>query len=170
MPTITCPHNGAEKTLGPHQLISAHRSRAGVVSYYRCHCGDLVLDTPRGIRHSRPNTTPDAHRGGTPRMARNTRFVADYLSAFSIDADREDWGPGARMALHDFVSTLVKATASEVDHVSVVVPPPTDPPVTLMRALARLAEQTAGQKVPVCPALADRLDELNRELASAHGG
>lgn len=57
MITVLCPHSGGPQVLGPQQRISTHRSRAGIVTYYRCGCGDLVLDTPQGRRHSR---SPDA--------------------------------------------------------------------------------------------------------------
>lgn len=53
MISITCPHTGTMQTLGPHQRISSHRSRSGTVSYYRCGCGELVLDAPEGRHHAR---------------------------------------------------------------------------------------------------------------------
>lgn len=58
MVTVICPHTQTLQTLGPHQRISAHRSRAGVVTYYRCGCGELVVDEPKGRRHSHRDLRP----------------------------------------------------------------------------------------------------------------
>lgn len=151
-------HTGtrAGRHLACDHAISSHHTSQGAVSYRRCRCGDIVVSGPGLVHHVHASSSDDDTR---------PRTVAGYLRVLAVLADSDDWDPETRHLLHDAVSTLVEAAATEIGALSMLRPAPADPPISHLRTLARLAQRTAGRTVRVCPALADRLDELCADLA-----
>lgn len=70
--SITCPVEGAEVLRGPRSILSMHNTSAGVVTYVRCACGQIVvmvtgqLATEPRVHHPVPGDTPAADAVGEP--------------------------------------------------------------------------------------------------------
>ncbi|MBW3659291.1 MAG: hypothetical protein KY457_11680 [Actinobacteria bacterium] len=70
--SIHCPVEGAEVLRGPRSILSMHNTSAGVVTYVRCACGQIVvmvtgqLATEPRVHHPAPAGTPVADVAGEP--------------------------------------------------------------------------------------------------------
>lgn len=161
---VHCPATGDDLELGADRVISTHRTLDGTVTYLRCACGQLVMRTRHGAHHVplvRPARPADRHPART-----RPATVGDHLENLAVLAEHDTWDAGTRLVAHEAVTTLLKAAECEIDGLALTPPTPMDPPVVYGRTLARLAERTAGRSVPICSALADRLDELCTELTA----
>lgn len=70
--SIACPVEGAQVLRGPRSILSMHNTSAGVVTYVRCRCGQIVvmvtgqLATEQRVHHPAPVEAPVADVVGEP--------------------------------------------------------------------------------------------------------
>ena len=69
---INCPVEGAQVLRGPRSVVSLHNTSAGIVTYVRCRCGQIVvmvsgqLATEPRVHHPVPAAAPVADVAAEP--------------------------------------------------------------------------------------------------------
>jgi hypothetical protein len=97
--------------------------------------------------------------------------LAGLLAAAGPVLDRpERWTAVDAAAARALVREALGAAADHGLRLGIPSPGPQDPPAATLRALARIAERTAGRTVPLAPARAEALAALVRRLACPPSG